>query len=304
MASPVPTDPTAAASVRLLRAIDDATRRETGHEAFPEAVWAVAGRAADDPAIRLTASPDGTVAAITAPSDTFQPRHRHLSLGAVPDAAPTTITAVLQHALDAEHAAFPPGELVVWLPGSDPALLHALTSAGFLVDRRQHRMQVPLPLTERAQWPPGIEPRPFRPGTDEAAWLRVNNRAFLNHPDQGGWIAEVLARRMAEPWFDPEGFLLAWRADELVGFCWTKVHIDRGRVGEIFVIGVDPDAQGLGLGRALVVDGLRYLADVRSCPTGELYVAASNTAALGLYVALGFEIVRTDTAMRTGSDVT
>jgi mycothiol synthase len=161
-------------------------------------------------------------------------------------------------------------------------------------------MQIALPVSETARWPDGIGPRAFRPGIDEAAWLRVNNRAFLNHPDQGGWIPDVLARRMAEPWFDPDGFLLAWRADELVGFCWTKVHPGPARVGEIFVIGVDPDAQGLGLGRALVLDGLAYLAHHRGCPTGELYVAASNTAALGLYRAIGFEIVRTDTAMRAG----
>jgi mycothiol synthase len=180
-------------------------------------------------------------------------------------------------------------------------LLDALTGAGFVVDRRQHRMEVPLPIAEPPRWPDGVVLRPFRPGTDEADWLRVNNRAFLNHPDQGGWIAEVLGRRMAEPWFDPDGFLMAWRGNDLLGFCWTKVHPGPPPVGEIFVIGVDPDAQGLGLGRALVVAGLGYLAEGRGCPRGSLYVAASNTPALGLYTALGFEIVRTDTALRTGT---
>ncbi|MEP6626180.1 MAG: mycothiol synthase [Acidimicrobiia bacterium] len=302
MASPVPTDPTVAASVRLLRALDDATRSESGHEAFPEAVWAAAERSADDPAVLMTWSADGSVAVLTAPSDTFQPQHRHLYLGAAPDADRAAIDTVLEHAMASEREGFAPGELVAWLPGTDPVLMAALTDVGFEVDRRQHRMQVALPVAATASWPPGIEPRNFRPGTDAAAWLRVNNRAFLNHPEQGGWIAEVLARRMAEPWFDPDGFLLAWRSDELVGFCWTKVHPGALHIGEIFVIGVDPDAQGLGLGRTLVLDGLRYLSETRGCPTGELYVAASNVAALGLYDAIGFEIVRTDTAMRTGSD--
>ncbi len=301
MTSPAPTDPTTAASVRLLHEIDAATRAETGHEAFPDAVWAAAGRVAADPDVRMTWSEDGRVAVLTAPSDTFQPQHRHLYVGAAPEARGGAVEAALQHALDSEEEHFPSGELVAWLPGTDPRLLEALTGAGFAVDRRQHRMEVALPVTERATWPADVEARAFRSGVDEAAWLRVNNRAFLNHPDQGGWVAEVLARRMTEPWFDPDGFLMAWRADDLLGFCWTKVHPGPGHVGEIFVIGVDPEAQGLGLGRALVLDGLRYLAGARGCPTGTLYVAASNVAALKLYTALGFAIVRTDTALRTGS---
>ncbi len=66
--------------------------------------------------------------------------------------------------------------------------------------------------------------RPFEPGHDEGAWLEVNNRAFAGHAEQGGWTDETLARRMAEPWFDPQLFLLAVDADGLVGFNWLKVH--------------------------------------------------------------------------------
>ena len=133
----------------------------------------------------------------------------------------------------------------------------------------------------------------------------MNNRAFGNHPDQGGWVAETLQRRMSEPWFDPAGFLLAFDADGLAGFCWTKVHDApdtpnapdaAARLGEIFVIGVDPDRQGTGLGRALVVAGLEYLATVRACTTGVLYVDAASRPALALYRALGFAVHRADRA--------
>ncbi len=239
--------------------------------------------------------PGGGAATVAFASDPFTPAHDQLAVGALPsvDVAriAVTVDAVL-HARGTDH------ELVAWIPGSDPNVMMALTAhSGFSVDRRQFQLEITLPIAETPRWPEGVNVRPFVPDRDESGWLRVNNRAFANHPDQGGWITEVLERRMAEPWFDPAGFLLAWRGDELVGFCWTKVHAGPTLRGEIYVVGVDPEAQGLGLGRALVVAGLDHLARERQCETGILYVAADNTAAVGLYQALGFTTKRTDTAL-------
>ncbi|MGZ6897912.1 MAG: mycothiol synthase [Acidimicrobiia bacterium] len=275
----------------LLETIDASVRDATGHEAFPEAVW----RALRDrpEACTVAIGTDATVAAVSMPSDSFTPAFRQLAVGARPG-TPVGATREVVAGIVADDSA---ARLTAWLPGSTPELVAALTAVGFVELRRQHQMHVVLPRDEPVELPAGVALAPFRVGVDDAAWLRVNNRAFANHPDQGGWIEEILRRRIAEPWFDPAGFLLAWRGDQLLGFCWTKVHDGSDPVGEIFVIGVDPDAQGTGLGRALVLAGLDDLARRRGCRTGLLYVAADNVAALGLYQALGFTITRTDTAL-------
>ncbi len=174
----------------------------------------------------------------------------------------------------------------------DPADDRLATQLGLAPERTLLQLRRPLPSGQAAT----IGVRPFVVGRDEDAWLTVNNRAFAGHPEQGAWDRDVLAGREAEDWFDPAGFLLHERDGRLAGFCWTKVHHGTVPVlGEIYVIAVDPDYHGLGLGRELTLAGLDHLARA-GIRDGMLFVDADNAAAVGLYTKLGFERARVDRA--------
>jgi mycothiol synthase len=199
--------------------------------------------------------------------------------------------------------------LRVWAHGDRPDAAALAAARGY--ERARVLLQMRRPLAgvhpDAVPAPPaGVTLAPFRPGRDEAAWLRVNARAFATHPEQGRMTLEDLRLREAEPWFDPAGFLLAWRGDPddggtLLGSHWTKVHPpgDAGPepVGEVYVLGVDPDAQGMRLGRVLTDAGLASLAG-RGLAEVMLYVEGDNTAAVRLYERTGFHRVAADVSWR------
>ena len=196
----------------------------------------------------------------------------------------------------------PDGRLRLWAHGEHPAagaLAHSLGLA-----RSRVLWQMRRSLTEALasyDVPEGIEIRPFVVGRDEQAWTQTNNRAFVDHPDQGRWGVEEVRLREAEAWFDPAGFFLAWRGDQLAGFHWTKVHggshAGHGHVhpaiGEVYIVGVDPAEQGRGLGPALTLIGLHHL-QRQGLGSVLLYVDEANTNAIGVYERLGFTRHLTD----------
>ena len=132
--------------------------------------------------------------------------------------------------------------------------------------------------------------RTFNPAADKDLWLALNNKIFTNHPDQGNWALADLENRMAETWFDAEGFFLAVKGNEIVGFVWTKIHqdlVNQDPVGELYVVGVEPDHAHQGIGRAVSVTAINYLIE-KGLKRSMLYVDADNEKGLGLYTSLGF----------------
>ncbi|RQX15977.1 mycothiol synthase [Micromonospora ureilytica] len=185
------------------------------------------------------------------------------------------------------------GPLRAWAHGDHPSAAALAVDLGFTRARVLWQLRRPLaaPLGE-PRLPDGVVLRAFRPGADDAAWLTLNARAFAEHPEQGRWTSDDLRVRLAESWFDPAGFLLAEETatGRLLGFHWTKVHERPGsaRIGEVYVLGVEPTAHGGGLGRALTTAGLTHLRDKRGLDRVMLYVDDSNTGAVALYERLGF----------------
>lgn len=186
--------------------------------------------------------------------------------------------------------------LDVWAHGGHPGAARLAERYGAVLVRELRQMRRPPAEVPEAALPSGVELRTFRPGQDDGAWLRLNALAFAHHPEQGAWTETDLAERIAEPWFDPEGFFLAVRDGELVGFHWTKVHPDGP--GEVYVVGVAPEEQGGGLGRALTSVGLRHLFGDREVPEVLLYVDADNPAAVRVYERLGFAVHEVDLMYR------
>ncbi len=185
----------------------------------------------------------------------------------------------------------------------EPTSAHAKLADAALMTRGRtlYQMRRRLPTDTAVT----IDTRPFVPGRDDEAWLRVNNRAFAGHGEQGGWTIETFRQRQHEPWFDPDGFRVLDVGDDgavrMAGFCWTKVHPATDgdeELGEIYVIAVDPDFHGRGLGAQLTLAGLDHLAH-RGITTGMLYVDADNAPAVHLYQQLGFTIHSTNTAFVT-----
>ncbi|GES31522.1 mycothiol synthase [Streptomyces angustmyceticus] len=189
--------------------------------------------------------------------------------------------------------------LRVWAHGGHPAARHLAQTLGLTMFRELRQMRRSLTDLELPEpvLPEGVSVRTFQPGTDDAAWLEVNAAAFAHHPEQGSLIQRDLDDRKGEAWFDPKGFFLAEKDGRLVGFHWTKVHADDG-LGEVYVLGVRPGAQGGGLGKALTTVGLRHLAG-QGLPTAMLYVDADNAAAVSVYERMGFATHETDLMYRS-----
>lgn len=215
----------------------------------------------------------------------------------------------LVHALE---AAVPPGEtLQMWSHGDLEGARAFALRRGFSKVRELWQMRRSLRSDvaglPAVSLPEGFRSRHFLVGQDEEAWLLLNARAFVDHAEQGRMTRHDLDQRIAEPWFDEGGFILIedlrGSVPALAASHWTKVvpaqpsGVGPGEPptqGEVYVVGVEPAYQGLGLGRAVTVLGLAHLRE-RGLTEATLYVDADNEAAVATYSRLDFTRFAADT---------
>lgn len=296
------------ATADAVRALGEAARARDGVEALGEqTILSLAG----DAAVRHVLAHDGgTIVG-----------YAQVDLGAAPDApasaelvvAPDrrragTGSRLLEEVRAVAREADRPG-VHVWAHGDLPAAQALARSAGLRVTRELLRLARPLgrldaPTDDAAGTagtagtettttaPAGVTVRPFVVGQDEDAWLTVNARAFADHPEQGRMTRADLEAREREPWFDPADLLLAERDGRLVASVWMKIEPGADD-GELYVLGVDPDAQGTGLGRYLTARVIEHLA-ARGLRRVVLYVEGDNVPALRTYERAGFTRDRVD----------
>jgi len=247
------------------------------------------------------------------------------SAGASPDTSPVGIVMLAEHEFDL--VIDPPfegngfggcaleqvlnvtsGDLRVWVHGDQPAAGKLLSENLFRVHRtllmmRASREELLDTLGANVETKKGFAGGFTLETFSEAAadeWVELNARVFAEHPEQGRLTRADLDARRAEPWFDPDHFiLLRDGSGDLIGYCWMKL-IDNE--AELYVIGVDPAQAGKSLGSALLEYTLGAMLQLTHRSAGEseplvqhvsLFVDEGNTAAVSLYAARGFSTTRT-----------
>jgi mycothiol synthase len=142
--------------------------------------------------------------------------------------------------------------------------------------------------------PPGFTLRPLAGAAEIPAYVAAQHAAFESTNMTGAWRERTLRAPGYRPDLDlviaaPGGRLAAF------GIGWTtpveqrQVH---GFHGQIEPLGVHPDFQHLGLGRAILLAALGRLREA-GVSVAHIDVYSDNEAARGLYEGVGFSVAYT-----------
>jgi mycothiol synthase len=132
--------------------------------------------------------------------------------------------------------------------------------------------------------PAGLAFRPVTPDQYRAIWDAVQT-AYANSPQSVVATVEDYQEWLANPAFDPTLWRVAWDGARIAG--QTLCEIAKGR-GEVAEVSVGAPWRRRGLGQALVVAGLRALAE-RGVSEARLHTRVDNIyGAPRLYERVGF----------------
>jgi mycothiol synthase len=135
--------------------------------------------------------------------------------------------------------------------------------------------------------------RSLQPG-EEGRLTQLQNRSFAGTWGFNPNTIEEITYRVNLPNSSPDDIFLIFDSDKPVGYCWTRIEVGKKKApgegtGRIYMLGVDPDYRGRGLGRQLLLAGLSYLKS-KSLRVAVLTVDSENKAARALYRSVGFEL--------------
>lgn len=169
-----------------------------------------------------------------------------------------------------------------------------ITKMGFTFIRRFLELRLDLSETQLPEISK-IDPRyrPLQPGEGERL-TQLQNHSFTSSWGYNANTVEEIIYRISLPNCSPEDIILAFDSDKPIGYCWTRINFWKNKApgegtGRIYMLGMDPDYRGGGLGRQLLLVGLSYLKS-KGLRVVELTVDGENKVACALYKSVGFKL--------------
>lgn len=135
---------------------------------------------------------------------------------------------------------------------------------------------------------PDVDVRSYE-SADGPAWVEMFNAAFATHWGSTPFTLERWTRHDQSPRFRPALSLVAETNGRIIGISHTTPDLAPGEehTAHLHILGVHPDHQGRGVGRALLMEGLSRLRQ-GGFDCWDLDVDTENGAAMALYHAVGF----------------
>lgn len=178
------------------------------------------------------------------------------------------------------------------IPQDNLAAKSALSRSGFRYVRRFLQMRLDLSELhgqETAQ--PARHYRHLKRG-EENQLTEIQNRSFADTWEYNPNTVEEIIYRVNSSRSSPEDVVLTYEGDKAIGYCWTGITnetVESERKGQIFMLGVDPEYRGQGIGEGVLRAGLAHLKS-KGFHVVELTVDDRNKAAYTLYRSIGFKV--------------
>jgi ribosomal protein S18 acetylase RimI-like enzyme len=173
----------------------------------------------------------------------------------------------------------------------DKRLQSAWASQGFEFLRRYYTMRMSISSVPTIRQIEGLEIRAIdlaNPG-EVALWHTIHQNSFSKHFGFAPRELEKWSELVIDAATDPNGVFLAFKNGQPVGFCQCNDEYAEENKGNISILGVSQENQGLGIGEALLQTGIVYSAS-KGFDTLELNVDTGNeSGALKLYEKVGFK---------------